>query len=83
MEAALSVLPASNSLAPPALGCDALAEEAALELFRQGKITLYRLRTILGLSIYEIDAYLVDRNEWAQSLTLEDMEEDNPLPRSM
>jgi len=52
--------------------CEALG----LDLFREEKITHYELGQMLGLDRFETDAFLVDRKEFAQSLTLEDIEND-------
>ena len=56
---------------------DAEAVEAvALDLFRKERITHYELSQMLGLNRFETDAFLKARGEYAQSLTLEDLEED-------
>jgi hypothetical protein len=54
---------------------DAL-EVQALELFRREAITHFELGQMLGLDRGETDAFLVDRREYAQCLTLEDLETD-------
>ncbi len=48
----------------------------ALDLFRKERITKYELGQILGLNRSATDAFLVERKEYAQSPTLEDMEND-------
>ena len=48
----------------------------ALDLFRKEQITHYELGQMLGLDRFETDAFLMNRNEFAQSLTLEDVESD-------
>ncbi len=57
-----------------------LEEEAkialALDLFRKEKITHYELGQILGLDRFETDAFLVERKEFSQSLSLDDLESD-------
>jgi len=56
---------------------DAEAREAvALDLFRREKISHYELGQMLGLDRFETYAFLVDRNEFAQSPTLDDLETD-------
>ena len=51
-------------------------EAVALDLFRKEKIGIYEFRLMLGLTRSEANAFLVDREEWAQSLTLEELESD-------
>ncbi len=51
-------------------------EAVALDLFRKEKITHFELGQMLGLDRFETDTFLVDRNEFAQSPTLEDLESD-------
>ena len=48
----------------------------ALDLFRKEQITIYELRLMLGLTRDEANALLVSRKEFAQSPTLEDLEND-------
>ncbi len=48
----------------------------ALDLFRNERITQYELGQMLGLDRFETNAFLVNRNEFAQSLTFEDVESD-------
>ncbi len=48
----------------------------ALDLFRKEQITHYELGQMLGLDRFETDTFLMDRNEFAQSLTREDVESD-------
>lgn len=56
---------------------DSEAQEAvALDLFRKEKITHHELGQMLGLDRFKTDEFLMDRNEFAQSLTLEDLERD-------
>jgi predicted HTH domain antitoxin len=52
-----------------------LREAAALELFRQGKLSHYELSQVLGLDRFETDAYLKRHNVYEGSLTMEDLEE--------
>ena len=51
-------------------------EAVALDLFRKEMITHFELGQLLGLDRFETDAFLVDRNEFAQSPTLDDLEND-------
>ena len=53
-----------------------MKEAVALDLFRKEKISIYELRLMLGLTRSEVNKLLVDRQEWAQSPTLEDFEND-------
>ena len=56
---------------------DAEAKVAvALDLFRKEQITIYELRLMLGLKRSEVNALLIERKEYAQSPTLEDLEND-------
>ena len=56
---------------------DTEAKEAvALDLFRKEKISHFELGQILGLDRFETDSFLVKHREYAQSLTLEDLETD-------
>ena len=48
----------------------------ALDLFRNERITQYELGQMLGLDRFETNAMLVNRNEFAQCLTIEDIESD-------
>ena len=48
----------------------------ALDLFRKEQITQYELGQMLGLDRSETEALLVARGEFAQCLTLEDVESD-------
>ena len=48
----------------------------ALDLFRKEQITIYELRLMLGLSRSEVNTLLIERKEYAQSPTLEDLEDD-------
>jgi predicted HTH domain antitoxin len=48
----------------------------ALDLFRKEQITIYELRLLLGLTRDAANALLVSRKEFAQSPTLEDVEND-------
>ena len=62
---------------------DGRAREAvALDLFRSETISIYELRLILGMSRSEVDRYLIARGEYAQTLTMEDMENDFPMRRA-
>ena len=62
---------------------DGRAREAvALDLFRSETISIYELRLILGLTRSEVDRYLIGRGEYAQSPTMEDMENDFPMRRA-
>lgn len=58
-------------------------EALALELFRKEKITHYELSQMLGLDRFETDEFLVSHNEYAQSLTLEDLEGDAETLRQL
>jgi predicted HTH domain antitoxin len=61
---------------------DAEAREAvALDLFRKEKITHYELGQLLGLDRFQTDAFLKARGEFAQSLTLSDVESDRRTVR--
>jgi hypothetical protein len=51
-------------------------ESLALDWFRSERITHYQLRTMLGLTRSQTDAFLRSRDEWAQSPTLDDFERD-------
>ena len=51
-------------------------EAVALDLFRKEKITHFELGQMLGLDRYETDTFLKEHREYAQSLTLEDLESD-------
>jgi len=63
---------------------DREAQEAlALELFRKEKITHYELGQMLGLDRFETDEFLVSHEEYAQSLTLEDLESDAETLRQL
>jgi len=53
-----------------------LKEAAALELFRQGKVSHYELSQVLGLDKYETNTYLKRHNVYEGSLTMEDLEAD-------
>ena len=53
-----------------------MCEAVALDLFRKEKIGIYEFRLMLGLTRSKANAFLVDREEWAQSLTLEELEKD-------
>ncbi len=48
----------------------------ALDLFRKEQITIYELRLMLGMTRDQANALLADREEYAQSPTLEDLEND-------
>ncbi len=48
----------------------------ALDLFRKEQITHFELGRMLGLDRFETNALLVARQEYAQSPTLEDLEND-------
>ena len=62
---------------------DGRAREAmALDLFRSETISIYDLRLILGMTRSEVDRYLIERGEYAQSPTMEDMENDFPIRRA-
>lgn len=53
------------------------AQEAlALELFRKQRITHFELGQMLGLDRFETDAFLVDRAEFSQSPTTDELEGD-------
>jgi hypothetical protein len=61
---------------------DAEAREAvALDLFRKEKITHYELGQLLDLDRFQTDAFLKARGEFAQSLTLVDVESDRRTVR--
>lgn len=51
-------------------------DTVALDLFRKEKITHFELGQMLGLDRFETDAFLKARQEYAQSLTLADIESD-------
>jgi len=56
---------------------DLLARQAvALDLFRNEKITHYELGQLLGLDRFETDSFLKAHHEYAQTLTLTDIEDD-------
>ena len=48
----------------------------ALDLFRKEQITHHELGQLLGLDRFETDAFLIGRNEFAQTLTIEDVAND-------
>lgn len=48
----------------------------ALELLRKEKITLFELRTTLGMSKVEINRYLNQIGEYSQTPTHEELDED-------
>lgn len=52
-----------------------LTEAAALELFRQGKLSHCELSMVLGLDRFETDAYLKRHKVMEGSLTMDDLEE--------
>jgi Uncharacterised protein family (UPF0175) len=54
-------------------------EALGLQLFREEKISIYELRLMLGLTRSQVNQFLIQHQEWAQSLTLEDLEHDYPL----
>jgi predicted HTH domain antitoxin len=49
----------------------------ALDLFRKEQISIYELRLMLGFSRSEVNRFLIERGEWAQSPTLEDLDNDS------
>lgn len=51
-------------------------EAVALDLFRKESITHFELGQMLGLDRFQTDALLKERGEFAQSLTLADVESD-------
>lgn len=51
-------------------------EAVALDLFRKQTITHYELGQMLGLDRFQTDSFLKERQEFAQSLTLADVESD-------
>ena len=51
-------------------------EAVALDLFRKQSITHYELGQMLGLDRFQTDTLLKERQEFAQSLTLADVESD-------
>ena len=56
---------------------DSEAREAvALDLFRKQSITHYELGQMLGLDRFQTDSFLKQRQEFAQSLTVADVESD-------
>jgi predicted HTH domain antitoxin len=48
----------------------------ALDLFRKELITIHDLRRMLGMKWDEVNRFLIERQEWSQSPTLEDLESD-------
>jgi predicted HTH domain antitoxin len=52
-----------------------LKEAAALELFRQGKLSHYELSRVLGLDRFETSAYLQRHHVLEGTLTMEDLDE--------
>ncbi len=50
-------------------------EAVALDLFRRGTLPHYELSRILGLDLFETDAYLKCHNVIEGSLTMEDLDE--------
>lgn len=61
--------------ADPNLDAEA-RESVALDLFRKEKITHYELGQLLEFDRFETDAFLKRNEEYAQSLTLADIESD-------
>lgn len=51
-------------------------EAFALDLFRREKINHHELGQMLGLDRFQTDSFLVERNEYAQCLTDEEIDED-------
>jgi predicted HTH domain antitoxin len=58
-------------------------EAVALDLFRKQIITHYELGQMLGLDRFQTDAFLKERQEFAQSLTLADVESDRQTIRDL
>lgn len=58
-------------------------EAVALDLFRSETISINDLRLILGMTRSEADRYLIERGEYAQSPTMEDLENDFPIRRAV
>lgn len=52
-----------------------ILEMAALEAYREGRLTTFQLRELLGLSRMEIDGFLKKRRVYLD-YTIEDLEED-------
>jgi predicted HTH domain antitoxin len=51
-------------------------ETIALDLFRREKITIHQFRQMLGMNRDEADTFLIERGEYAQTLSLEELEQD-------
>lgn len=66
----------------PDLDTDA-KEAVALDLFRKEKITHFELGQMLGLDRFETDSFLKARQEFAQSLSIDDLERDYQTIRQL
>jgi len=63
------LVPAGNDPARTAL------EDMAVEAFRAHRLTEHELATLLGLSRYELDGFLKQREVWLE-YTMEDLQRD-------
>lgn len=55
-----------------------ILEMAALEAYREGRITTFQLRELLGLSRMEIDGFLKERGVYLD-YTIDDLEQDSAV----
>jgi predicted HTH domain antitoxin len=51
-------------------------EALAIEGYRSGVLSSYQARTLLGLTRFEFDGFLKDRNVWEHAYSREDLERD-------
>jgi predicted HTH domain antitoxin len=51
-------------------------EAVAIEGYRSGSLSGYQARTLLGLTRFEFDGFLKDRNIWEHAYSQEDLERD-------
>jgi len=59
----------------------ALLESAAAEAYREGRMTGYELRTLLGLTRYDLDGFLKARGIWIE-YTPEQLDADTEFQRA-
>jgi predicted HTH domain antitoxin len=51
-------------------------EALAIEGYRSGALSGYQARTLLGMTRFEFDGFLKDRNVWEHAYSLQDLERD-------
>src|SRR5580692_3109571 len=51
-------------------------EAVAIEGYRSGALSAYQARTLLGVTRFEFDGFLKDRNIWEHAYSQEDLERD-------